>query len=78
MKLILLVDDSNFQRIAIGRMLTKAGYDVLTVGDGEEALRLAFVESFDLIVSDVRMPRLDGLGLTARLRADTRDRKSVV
>jgi len=59
-KLILLVDDSNFQRIAIGRMLTKAGYDVLTVGDGEEALRTASARIPDLVLLDMLLPKLSG------------------
>ncbi len=40
--------------------------------DGDEALRMAFAEPFDVVVSDIRMPRLDGFGLTTRLRADPR------
>jgi two-component system chemotaxis sensor kinase CheA len=45
---------------------------VRTAADGEEALQLAALERFDLVVADVRMPRVDGLALTARLRASPR------
>ena len=54
----------------IKNILESAGYKVTTAVDGMEAFGLLRTESFDLLVSDVEMPRLNGFGLTARIRAD--------
>jgi chemotaxis protein histidine kinase CheA len=67
---ILVADDSITTRSLISHLLEGEGFHVRTASDGDEALRLALAESFDLVVSDVRMPRLDGFSLTARLRAN--------
>jgi CheY-like chemotaxis protein len=67
---ILVADDSITTRSLISHLLEAQGFQVRTASDGDEALRLALAESFDLVVSDVRMPRLDGFSLTARLRAN--------
>jgi chemotaxis protein histidine kinase CheA len=69
---ILVADDSITTRSLLRNTLETSGFRVRIATDGDEALRLAFAETFDLIVSDVRMPRLDGFSLTARLRADPR------
>lgn len=60
LKLILLVDDSRFQRITNERMLAKAGYEVVTAGDGEEALRVASSRTPDLVILDMLLPKLGG------------------
>jgi len=49
-------------------ILEQAGYRVLTASDGVEALAVLAKQSCDLVVSDVDMPRMDGLTLTARIR----------
>jgi two-component system chemotaxis sensor kinase CheA len=69
---ILVADDSITTRTLLRRVLETAGYEVRAAADGEEALRIALAEPFDLVVSDIRMPLLDGLKLTARLKADPR------
>jgi two-component system chemotaxis sensor kinase CheA len=69
---ILVADDSITSRSLVRHALEASGYRVRTAGDGDEALRLALSEAFDLVVSDLRMPRLDGFELTARLRAHPR------
>jgi chemotaxis protein histidine kinase CheA/CheY-like chemotaxis protein len=69
---ILVADDSITTRSLLRTALEASGFRVRTAADGEEALRLALAEPFDLVVSDVRMPRLDGLGLTTRLRGNAR------
>jgi two-component system chemotaxis sensor kinase CheA len=51
-------------------ILESAGYTVKTAVDGMEAFTLLRAESFDLLVSDVEMPRLNGFDLTAKIRAD--------
>ena len=69
---VLIADDSITIRSLLRHALESAGFRVRTAADGEEALQLAAAETFDLVVADVRMPRLDGLALTARLRAAAR------
>jgi two-component system chemotaxis sensor kinase CheA len=66
---ILVVDDSITTRTLEESVLSAAGYRVTTSVDGVDALRLVQQGGIDLVVSDVEMPRLDGLGLTERLRA---------
>lgn len=58
---VLVVDDEPGLRQSLGLLLTDAGYEVAAEGDGTRALERARTESFDLILCDVRMPRLDGL-----------------
>jgi two-component system, OmpR family, phosphate regulon response regulator PhoB len=60
LKSILLVEDSRFLRMAIEQVLVRAGYKVLTAGDGEEALRIAYSRIPHLIVLDMLLPKLGG------------------
>jgi two-component system chemotaxis sensor kinase CheA len=69
---VLVADDSITTRSLLRSVLEVSGYDVRTASDGDEALRVLASENVSLIVSDVRMPRLDGLSLVSRLRADPR------
>lgn len=69
---VLVADDSITTRSLLRSVLEVGGYDVRTASDGDEALRVLANEAVSLIVSDVRMPRLDGLSLVSRLRADPR------
>ena len=68
---ILLADDNADMRQYLRRLLAPK-YDVVAVADGETALGAARYEDFDLILSDVMMPRLDGYGLLKALRGDDR------
>lgn len=67
---ILVVEDSITSRTLMKNILESAGYLVATAVDGIDALTQLKNEKFDLVVSDVDMPRLNGLDLTARIRAD--------
>lgn len=67
---ILVAEDSITSRMLIKGMLESAGYLVKTAVDGMDAYTLLRTERFDLLVSDVEMPRLNGFDLTARVRAD--------
>ena len=69
-KSVLVAEDSITSRILLKNILETAGYRVETAVDGMEGLNKLRAGKFDLIVSDVEMPRLDGFGLTSRVRAD--------
>ena len=60
METIFLVEDSKFLRVATERVLTRAGYQVIGAGDGDEALALAGSRLPDLIVLDMLLPKLSG------------------
>ncbi len=72
---VLVADDSITTRSLLRSVLEGGGYRVRTASDGDEALRIARSEPIDLVVSDVRMPRLDGIGLLQRIRSDARTSK---
>lgn len=67
---ILVAEDSITARSLIRNVLETAGYVVQTAVDGQEALELLNKEWFDLLVSDVEMPRMNGFELTSRIRDD--------
>ncbi|MET8907384.1 SpoIIE family protein phosphatase [Micromonospora sp. NPDC004551] len=66
---VLVADDNADLREHVSRLLSPA-YEVVTAPDGVEALRLAVDAPFDLVLTDVMMPRLDGFGLVTALRAN--------
>ncbi|MFA5371546.1 MAG: hybrid sensor histidine kinase/response regulator [Sideroxydans sp.] len=67
---ILVVEDSITSRALLKNILESAGYRVTTAVDGVDAYTTLKTGTFDLIVSDVEMPRMDGFDLTAKVRAD--------
>jgi two-component system chemotaxis sensor kinase CheA len=67
---VVVADDSLTTRSAMKALLELAGYQVAAAGDGEEAFQLVRDQGAALVVSDVQMPKLDGLSLTRRLKAD--------
>jgi two-component system chemotaxis response regulator CheY len=66
---VLIVDDSKVVRDLHGFMLEGGGYEVQHAINGSEALEKAISTQFDLIVTDVNMPQMDGYELTRRIRA---------
>ena len=66
---ILAVDDSPSMRQMVSATLTSAGYEVEEAEDGVQALQLAGRQRFDLVITDVNMPNMDGISLTKELRA---------
>ena len=68
---LLVVDDDEASRSVVAEALQAEGYEVATARGGLEALALAREQAFDLVVSDIRMPDLDGLELLRGLRAVT-------
>lgn len=66
---LLLIDDSLSIRKFVGRMLEAAGYIVETATDGEEGCRKAMVQAYQLIITDLEMPKLNGYEVIQALRA---------
>ncbi|WP_422742877.1 SpoIIE family protein phosphatase [Mycobacterium sp. WMMD1722] len=69
---VLVADDNADMRDYLTNLLRTAGYRVTAVTDGQQALDAVRAETPDLVVSDVMMPRVDGLELLAALRTDSR------
>jgi two-component system, chemotaxis family, sensor kinase CheA len=69
---VLVAEDSITSRTLLKNILESSGFQVATAIDGADALAQLKTGSFDIVISDVEMPRLDGFGLTAALRADGR------
>lgn len=67
---ILIVEDRRFLRLASGRVLSKAGYNVLNAADGEEALRSARANLPDLILLDMLLPKLGGQQVLHALKSN--------
>jgi len=71
-RVVLVAEDSITSRALLKSILETAGYRVETAVDGIDAFAKLKSGEFDIVVSDVDMPRMNGFGLTARIRADTR------
>ena len=69
---VLLVEDSALVRAMEKRILEDAGYEVVTAVDGVDALNALGSRPFAAVVSDIVMPNMDGLTLTARIREEPR------
>ncbi|MEJ5978376.1 response regulator [Novosphingobium sp. PS1R-30] len=63
---ILLAEDEEAMRVYLARALENAGYEVVAVGRGTEALPYLEQEHFDLLLSDIVMPEMDGIELAQR------------
>jgi two-component system nitrogen regulation response regulator NtrX len=64
---LLVVDDEKNLRLVVQKELSRQGHTVGTASDGEEAWELLEAEDFDVVLCDINMPRLDGMGLLRRL-----------
>lgn len=60
---ILIVEDHTPTRLAMGRLIRQAGAEVVTARDGEEALGYLLTQRFDILLTDLRMPIMDGFQL---------------
>lgn len=67
-KRILFVDDDDFQRDSMKKMLVRLGYDVELARNANEALEISQQEVFPLIITDLKMPEMDGAQLCKRIR----------
>jgi len=71
-KAVLVVEDSITSRMLLKNVLEAAGYYVKPAVDGLDALSALHDEDFDLVISDIEMPRMDGFELTSKIRSDMR------
>lgn len=69
---VLVVEDSVTTRSLVKSVLEAAGYDVIAAADGAQGWRLLQEQPFDVLVSDIEMPGMDGLGLTQAVRGSKR------
>jgi two-component system chemotaxis response regulator CheY len=67
-KTIMIVDDSGSMREMVSFVLKGAGYDVVDACDGQDALSKLTGKKVNLIISDVNMPKLDGIGLVKAVK----------
>ena len=67
---VLIVDDDPGLRQSLALLLQESGYEAAAEGDPEQALRRAGTDPFDLILCDVKMPKMDGVSFLRRYRAD--------
>ena len=72
MGVILVVDDEPVTQLMLGLMLQRSNYEVITAVDGQEAMNHLASEKIDLAIIDVNMPKMDGMTMLQRLRADKR------
>jgi len=74
-KRILAVDDDGLVRRSLELLLKEAGYDPVVASGGEEALAILVHRHFDLLITDIRMPGMDGLQVIQAVREYCRQKK---
>ncbi len=77
-KRILIVDDLPEMRMLYGKFLKKAGYDVVTAGDGFESLELMKSQMPDLVVLDIMMPQMSGWDVAKSIRQELGSRVPII
>ena len=73
MSQILIIDDERAIRKTLGEILSYEGYKVEEAADGEEGIRLALEKTFDVILCDIKMPKMDGLEVLEKLKEQKPD-----
>ncbi|NPA95694.1 MAG: response regulator [Thermodesulfobacteria bacterium] len=71
---ILLAEDSTFYRNMLSSYLTGAGYDVVQAEDGQKAWEIFQTEKFDLVITDIEMPRMNGFEFTRKIRNESNNK----
>lgn len=75
---LLVVDDESNLRLVVQKEMSRQGHEVETASDGEAAWESLEHEDFDVVLCDINMPRLDGLGLLRRLREKSQNPPEVI
>ncbi len=75
---LLVVDDEKNLRLVVQKELSRQGHDVETASDGEAAWDLLEEQDFDVLLCDINMPRLDGMGLLRRTRERSQNPPEVI
>jgi DNA-binding NtrC family response regulator len=75
---LLVVDDENNLRLVIQKEMSRLGYEVETASDGEAAWEASEQKDFDVLLCDINMPRLDGIGLLRRLKEKRQNPPEVI
>ena len=75
---LLVVDDENNLRLVVQKEMTRQGHEVETASDGEAAWAFIEKQDFDVILCDINMPRLDGIGLLRRMREKSQNPPEVI
>lgn len=74
---VLVVDDESGVRNFVQKVLVDAGYEVLLAADGEQALKMARVLRFDLVLTDLVMPEMEGIEIIRRMRKEQPELKII-
>lgn len=75
---ILIVEDEKGIRILLSDVLSSEGFEVISVKDGQESLDQMEDSKFDLVITDINMPRLDGIEMLKRMKKAGRKEKVIV
>jgi two-component system, NtrC family, response regulator AtoC len=75
---VLVADDEEGVRTFVAESLERDGHEVVQAADGEEALRAAREEPFDVVITDLHMPKMDGMSLVRTLRTEQPDVELIV
>lgn len=75
---IMLVEDDEISRTLLHQLLQNGGYRIIEADDGLDALKVAMRERPALILMDVDLPGLDGIGITRRIREDAALRNTFI
>ena len=77
-KKILVVDDESGIRFLLSEVLLNKGFEVSLASDGQESLDKLEQDDFDLVVTDINMPKLDGVAMLKRMKKTCRDVKIII
>ena len=75
---VLVVDDEKGIRCLLSEVLLNRGFEVSLAEDGQESLEKLEKNHFDLVITDINMPRLDGVSMLKRMRKTGREEKIII
>lgn len=70
---VLIVDDEEMMRDLLKRILSRGGFEIITASSGNEALKKLATNQVDLVISDIKMPGMDGFELLKEIRSNYPD-----